>query len=335
MSTDPDKLTGGLWLAPAPPPNTAKPARQPLRPAWLSTKLLFAAMLTVIALFLLFAWMNGSVPGMANGDVSGIEQKPLTDGGTVGQEIAKLVVVPTAIIDIAGHKQDGAQTAGRLANGQIVRGVTVRGLVTDGFWFRLADGRGYVSMDALSDVADDGTSKPSSAPDAASAPLPTAVDADSGGTGAGARGRANAPPRAMTDASRANGRIAETSRDALPPPAARPQAARPPATINSRSQRDWDTLPTAAPPRTSSGRGPSFACARTGTDVERMICSDPGLAALDRQMVSLYNQVRSNRQQREQVLTDQRLFLAAVSQCEDRLCIRQMYQDRISELAGY
>ncbi|QJQ33357.1 hypothetical protein GV829_13665 [Sphingomonas lacunae] len=96
------------------------------------------------------------------------------------------------------------------------------------------------------------------------------------------------------------------------------------------------TMPAAerSRPKAASG-GPSFSCARATTDVELMICGSANLAALERQMSTLYGQIRSNRQLRRQVLVDQRLFLSQVAQCRDELCIEQMLRGRIDELSRY
>ncbi len=44
-------------------------------------------------------------------------------------------------------------------------------------------------------------------------------------------------------------------------------------------------LPGVAPAR---AQGPSFDCAKAGTDTERAICADPALSALERKMSEAY-----------------------------------------------
>lgn len=83
------------------------------------------------------------------------------------------------------------------------------------------------------------------------------------------------------------------------------------------------------------GAGPSFSCARATTAVEQMVCGSSRLSSLERQMVNLYNQLRSNRNLRQRILADQRLFLSILSECQTPECIEQLYVGRIDELSRY
>lgn len=79
---------------------------------------------------------------------------------------------------------------------------------------------------------------------------------------------------------------------------------------------------------------PSFDCRRASARVERMICADPRLAALDREMAGLFNEVRDNGSRRQRaVLDDSRdRFLAYRNRCPDERCVAQAYADRMDEI---
>jgi hypothetical protein len=116
-----------------------------------------------------------------------------------------------------------------------------------------------------------------------------------------------------------------------------PASATPPPPVAPVEQADV-IMPPRLPPVSQSAAstaGPSFSCARATTDVELMICGSGRLSALERQMSTLYGQIRSNRQLRRQVLVDQRLFLSQMAQCQDENCIEGMLLGRIDELSRY
>ena len=88
-------------------------------------------------------------------------------------------------------------------------------------------------------------------------------------------------------------------------------------------------------PPPSAAQTPSFNCAGARTRVEQTICTDPALAAKDRQMTRLYaNAARAS----EVVMLNQREWLAARDQCnrldggELRACTHRAYDARIREL---
>lgn len=74
---------------------------------------------------------------------------PVTEA--VGGEVLKYVTSQTNIRNIATAQGPDSRVVGSLTRGQQVRGTMHRGLSGDSYWFKLADGRGYVSAINLSD----------------------------------------------------------------------------------------------------------------------------------------------------------------------------------------
>jgi uncharacterized protein YecT (DUF1311 family) len=95
-------------------------------------------------------------------------------------------------------------------------------------------------------------------------------------------------------------------------------------------------LPAAAQPK------PGFDCASSGSAVDRLICSDPGLAGQDRELAERYAELgRTVSAQGLAILrSNQRRWLASRSDCvSDRVgkdqrdaCMSQRYTERIGEL---
>jgi uncharacterized protein len=83
---------------------------------------------------------------------------------------------------------------------------------------------------------------------------------------------------------------------------------------------------------------PSFNCAYARTLVERVICSDPALAARDRRMASLYEQAGGSRHR--PVDPTQWRWLSARNACGRvpleavDACLAGVYDARIAELSG-
>ena len=88
-------------------------------------------------------------------------------------------------------------------------------------------------------------------------------------------------------------------------------------------------VPAAAP------SGPSFDCANAWRDVEREICSDEDLAALDRNMArNFYRAMRTADPARATLLQQSgAAFLRNRNRCPDPECIAQAYRWRITEIA--
>lgn len=96
--------------------------------------------------------------------------------------------------------------------------------------------------------------------------------------------------------------------------------------------------PTSAPTRTAaapaSSTAPSFRCRAGQSRSERMVCSSDRLAALDRQMSSLfYSELsRGSERQRAALRRTRDRFLAYRERCADEACVAQAYIDRMDEI---
>jgi uncharacterized protein YecT (DUF1311 family) len=79
---------------------------------------------------------------------------------------------------------------------------------------------------------------------------------------------------------------------------------------------------------------PSFDCDHAGNDAEFAICSDPGLAALDRQMAADYQRalMSADRHQRRTLERSRNRFLSYRNRCATNQCIAETYQSRIREI---
>ena len=88
-----------------------------------------------------------------------------------------------------------------------------------------------------------------------------------------------------------------------------------------------------APPSPSPAR-PSFDCAKAHTRGEIIICSDSGLAALDRNMASQYRGAfaAANPEQQELLRGTARRFYAYRDRCPDAKCIGDAYLGRMREI---
>ncbi|WP_156924300.1 lysozyme inhibitor LprI family protein [Derxia gummosa] len=75
---------------------------------------------------------------------------------------------------------------------------------------------------------------------------------------------------------------------------------------------------------------PSFDCNKAGSDVEMMICLDPGLAEADVRLARAYRAAR--RDSAGDVESAQRSWLRRRNACRDKACLRAVYQARIAEL---
>jgi len=122
--------------------------------------------------------------------------------------------------------------------------------------------------------------------------------------------------------------IARSSGGVSQPLGANPLAAPEPAIEPSGP---LEPEPAPAPP---SAR-PSFDCANARTRGEQAVCSDPGLAALDRQMASQYQRAVAGVSPDRQALLRQTRdrFLAFRDRCPDSPCIAEAYRGRMREIS--
>ena len=120
-------------------------------------------------------------------------------------------------------------------------------------------------------------------------------------------------------------------------PAAQPAA---PAQAEEMTAEQPDELaplpaPSApAPTPTPTRANPSFNCANARTSGERAVCSDPGLAALDRTMAAQYGRALSSADEGERELLRQTRdrFLRFRDRCPNRQCIADAYNGRMREI---
>ncbi|MEO6113470.1 MAG: hypothetical protein ABIP07_03355 [Sphingomicrobium sp.] len=82
--------------------------------------------------------------------------------------------------------------------------------------------------------------------------------------------------------------------------------------------------------------GPSFDCSGAWRDVERLICDDPRLAALDRTMAARYFRALKAADPARAALLQQSgaAFIRDRNRCPDAECIAQAYDERIAEIAN-
>ncbi len=101
-------------------------------------------------------------------------------------------------------------------------------------------------------------------------------------------------------------------------------------------------LPVLALLTIAAAPAPSFDCARSGNAVERLICSDDGLATLDRELAGRYDALHRTLSPEglAVLLADQRRWLASRSRCVTKevphdqgvTCLSSLYSERTDEL---
>ncbi len=81
--------------------------------------------------------------------------------------------------------------------------------------------------------------------------------------------------------------------------------------------------------------GPSFACEKAATLVERSICADAALSTLDRELAAAYRRkMDANPNERKQIQQQQREWVSTVRNvCKEAACLRAAYQDRLERLS--
>lgn len=111
----------------------------------------------------------------------------------------------------------------------------------------------------------------------------------------------------------------------------RSEPAGPPALSPSSEPRE-NRAPQANPETASTN--PSFDCRRARARSERMVCSNPSLASLDRTMSSQFYSVISNADSatRSELRRTRDRFLAFRNRCPDENCVAQAYRDRMDEI---
>ncbi|MBP0496479.1 lysozyme inhibitor LprI family protein [Pararoseomonas indoligenes] len=77
----------------------------------------------------------------------------------------------------------------------------------------------------------------------------------------------------------------------------------------------------------------SFDCSQARSSVERMICGDPALSALDEQLAAAYRTATSAGNS-PQIRTAQREWMTERNRCAAPSCVRSAYERRIAELSA-
>ncbi|HEU5482343.1 MAG TPA: hypothetical protein VFU80_04525 [Sphingomicrobium sp.] len=90
----------------------------------------------------------------------------------------------------------------------------------------------------------------------------------------------------------------------------------------------------AEEPPPAPAANPSFDCGSARTRGEIAVCGDPGLAALDRQMVAQFNAALSqaDRSQRRLLQRTRGRFISYRDRCATNQCVAETYQSRMSEI---
>lgn len=78
----------------------------------------------------------------------------------------------------------------------------------------------------------------------------------------------------------------------------------------------------------------SFDCAKAESKIEKLICSNIELSQLDENLAAAYKQARENYQDKEFLKTEQLAWLKAVRKCDDSVCIKNSYVERIKILSS-
>ena len=76
----------------------------------------------------------------------------------------------------------------------------------------------------------------------------------------------------------------------------------------------------------------SYDCAKAGTKVEKMICADPELSKLDKDLSSVYSKVLKESSDPSALKQQQREWTKERNKCVNSECIKTKYQDQITSL---
>ena len=89
--------------------------------------------------------------------------------------------------------------------------------------------------------------------------------------------------------------------------------------------RSKDEEPIISAPQAQSVQ-PSFDCSKASTRVEKIVCSNPKLAALDREMASNYKEARDAAADKVELKNEHMAWLKTLKQCPDEACLAQSYE---------
>jgi hypothetical protein len=129
--------------------------------------------------------------------------------------------------------------------------------------------------------------------------------------------------------------LATLSRAAQPAPETSPPAEENAVESGNEAQPAPEpAAPAPQPPVQANTARPSFSCANVHTKGEAAVCSDAGLAALDRNMATQYGRAAAvaSLDQRDLLRETARRFYAYRDRCTDRQCIADAYLGRMREI---
>jgi len=101
--------------------------------------------------------------------------------------------------------------------------------------------------------------------------------------------------------------------------------------VEAPAEEPGEPAPEQGPPTAS----PSFDCSRARTRGEVLVCGDPGLAALDRQMAAQFSTALSDADSRQRALLNRTRsrFLTFRDRCDDSECVAETYRGRMREIS--
>ena len=181
-------------------------------------------------------------------------------------------------------------------------------------------------------------------PEPPRAEAPTTVLDDTGSSAAALLARADAPPPpsaepheavlpAVIDPAHRDRSLAVGKRAQHHAVVATVTRAKLAATTVSRKPRDIDRR-SSDRPLPKDNVAPSFNCRRAHANVNRMICGDPELAALDRELAVRYRAVdrRTSHNEFVSLHDEETEFLNRRQNCRTPACVASLYRARIDEL---
>ena len=85
--------------------------------------------------------------------------------------------------------------------------------------------------------------------------------------------------------------------------------------------------------RAQQSDGPSFSCAHVTSQVNRLICSSPHLATLDRELALVFNNMQGQPVDHKHLHASEDAWLAAMHRdCQDATCVESRYMARLRAL---
>ena len=78
--------------------------------------------------------------------------------------------------------------------------------------------------------------------------------------------------------------------------------------------------------------GASFDCTKAQSNVEKMICSDVELSALDDNLSKAFKEALKSTEDKDQLKKEQFLWMKERNQCKDNACTQKSYKSRTAEL---